>query len=128
MSQPTETWADEVKETVARRAYTLNYEDGVQCRVLPFRKDEGWHISEICLEMTHAGHPFDLTWFVRWTDDPADAIHFDLVAPPAEGGTLWSEGFVGVPRFAAAAEVIPVFIRGYFVGRESVAPQPAKGA
>ena len=120
-------WAAEVKETVAQRAYTLNYEDGVQCRVLPLKSEEGHHSWEISLETTHSGQPFDLTWLVRWTDSQAGGIELKLIAPDAEGGTLWHEAFVSVPHFSAAADVIPVFIRGYFVGREAALAQAMEG-
>ena len=125
MSDAKLTWADDVKETVAQRAYTLNYEDGVQTRVLPLQSAEGRHTWELKLEMTHSGHEFDLTWLVRWTDAEIDGIWFDLVAPPNEGATIWSEQFVSIPMFRAASEALPVFMRGFFVGRESVRRQPA---
>ncbi|MGH7289549.1 MAG: hypothetical protein ACREI8_16185 [Myxococcota bacterium] len=120
MSTAKEPWADEVKEAVAKRAYTLNYEDGVQTRVLPLQSAEGRHVWELKLEMTHSGHEFDLTWFVRWTDAEIDGISFELVAPPTEGATIWSEHFGSLPMFRAASDVLPVFMRGFFVGRESV--------
>jgi hypothetical protein len=120
-------WAAEVKETVAQRAYTLNYEDGVQCRVLPLQSENGRYAWEISLETTHAGQPFDLTWIVRWTDSESNGIELELIAPASEGGTLWHEAFVSVPHFSAAADVVPVFIRGYFVGREAALTQPVEG-
>ena len=119
MSEAINAWVDEVKEAVAQRAYTLNYEDGVQCRVLTPHSEEGRHTWQIALEMTHSGHAFDLTWSVRWTDSESDGIRFQLIAPETEGGILWDEIFVGVARFSAASDVLPVFIRGYFVGREA---------
>jgi hypothetical protein len=127
MSDAQFPWSDEVKESVAKRAFSLNYEDGVQTRVLPPESAEGRHSWELKLEMTHSGHEFDLTWWVRWTDSEADGIAFELVAPPTEGATLWQEKFTSIPMFRAASDVLPVFIRGYFVGRESVSRQPAEG-
>jgi len=127
MSDAQFPWSDEVKESVAKRAFSLNYEDGVQTRVLPLESADGRHSWELKLEMTHSGHEFDLTWWVRWTDDEAVGIAFELVAPPTEGGTLWQETFTSIPMFRAASDVLPVFIRGYFVGRESVSRQPAEG-
>jgi hypothetical protein len=120
MSDTQLTWGDEVKEAVAKRAYSLNYEDGVQTRVLTPESAEGRHSWELKLEMTHAGHEFDLTWIIHWTDAEADGIQFELVAPTTEGGTIWSEHFTSLPVFRAASDVLPVFIRGFFVGRESV--------
>ena len=58
--------------------------------------------------MTHSGHEFDLTWFVRWTDAEIDGISFELVAPPTEGATIWSEQFGSLPMFRAASDVLPV--------------------
>ena len=112
-------WPDQVKKVVADRAYSLNYQDGVQCRFMPEGAAEGRHALEIHLEMTHSGHPFDLTWFVRYADDPSEGIEFELVAPPHEGGTLWKEQFFQLEPLRDAAQVLPVFMRGYFVGREA---------
>ena len=123
MSEAKNAWVDDVKESVARRAYTLNYEDGVQCRVLTPRSEEERHTWEVALEMTHSAHPFDLTWSVHWTDSESDGIRLQLIAPEAEGGILWDEVFVGIARFSAASDVLPVFIRGYFVGREAATAQ-----
>jgi hypothetical protein len=127
MSDAQFPWSDEVKEAVAKRAFSLNYEDGVQTRVLPLQSAEGRHNWELRLEMTHSGHEFDLTWRVGWTDVEDDGIWFELEAPPNEGATLWREQFTSIAMFRAAADVLPVFIRGYFVGRESVSRQPMEG-
>lgn len=121
----TNPWIEEVKQAVTRQAYSLNYDDGVQCRVLPLRQEGEWHVWEISLETTHSGYPFDLTWLVRWTELPSDGIDFELIGTAAEGGSLWHERFISTARFEAAAQVMPVFLRGYFVGRESVTEQPA---
>lgn len=126
MSEATNPWVEEVKQAFTSQAYSLNYEHGVQCQVLPLRQEGEWSIWEINLETTHSGYPFDLTWFVRWTDRPSDGIDFELVGTAAEGGTLWHERFVSTARFSTAAQVLPVFLRGYFVGRKSVT-EPAEG-
>ena len=127
-AEATNPWVEEVKQEVARQAYSLNYDDGIQCRVLPLRKEGDWHVWEIKLETTHSGYPFDLDWFVRWTDQPSDGVDFELVGTAVQGGTLWHERFVGSQRFAMAAQVLPVFLRGYFVGRESASAQAAAEA
>ncbi len=118
MSEST-SWADQVKTIISDRAYSLNYDEGMQCRFLPVASAEGSNTIEIHLEMTHSGHPFDLTWFVRYADAPSP-IQFDLVAPPGEGGMLWSDSVTTLERLKQEALVLPVFIRGYFVGRRSV--------
>jgi hypothetical protein len=127
MSDAQVTWSDQVKESVGKRAFSLNYEDGVQTRVLPLVSAEGRHSWELKLEMTHSGHEFDLTWRVGWSEIEAEGIWFELEAPPTEGAMLWREQFTSISRFKAASDVISVFIRGYFVGRESVSRQPAQG-
>jgi len=127
MSDAKFTWAEEVKEAIAKRAYTLNYEDGVQTRVLPPESAEGRHSWELKLEMTHSGHEFDLTWIIRWTEDEGEGIQFELLAPPTDGGRIWSEHFTSLPIFRSASDTLPVFIRGFFVGRESVSVPRAEG-
>lgn len=112
-------WRDEIQKVVADRAYSLNYEDGVQCRFLSPRSEEGTHTIEILLETTHSGHPFDLRWFVRHTDELAHGVQFEVVAPADEGGTLWQERCGSAAKLRASAQMILPFIRGYFVGRES---------
>lgn len=113
-------WVEEVKEAVTQRAYALNYDEGVQCRVLPLRSQDGQHTWEIQLDMTHSGNPFDLTWLVYWSDHRSDGIRFELAAPPNGGGVLWGQQLDSVDQLTRNGQVLPVFIRGYFVGRESV--------
>ena len=125
---PTPTWAEQVKKVIADRAYSLNYDEGMQCRFMPVKSEAGSHTIEVQMEMTHSGHPFDLTWRTTHTDDPSGQIVFELIAPPGEGGTLWKDQYDSLERLRADAQVLPVFIRGYFVGRRSVAaatPAPA---
>ncbi|MSR35715.1 MAG: hypothetical protein EXR95_03580 [Gemmatimonadetes bacterium] len=117
----TPTWPEQVKKVVSDRAYSLNYDDGVQCRFLPVKSEEGSHTIEILMETTHSGDPYDLQWFVKYADDPAAPIRFQLVAPETEGGVLWSDEYQSLDRLREAAQVLPVFIRGYFVGRRSAA-------
>ena len=71
--------------------------------------------------MTHSGQAFDLTWLVKFTDSPDTGIYFELFAPPVGGGNLWTEHYGTVAKLRQDAEALPVFIRGYFVGRNSVA-------
>ena len=127
MSDSPSSWAEQVKQVIATRAYSLNYDEGIQCRFMPVKSEGGSHTIEVQLEMTHSGHPFDLSWFVKYADDPSAGIRFELVAPPAEGGLLWQDGYDSLDRLRADAQVLPVFIRGYFVGRRSVlaAPTPS---
>ncbi len=113
-------WVEEVEQAVTECAYALNYDEGVQCHVLPLRSQDGQYTWEIQLEMTHSGHPFDLTWLVHWTDHRSDGIRFELAAPPNEGGVLWSQQLDSVDQLTRNGQVLSVFIRGYFVGRESV--------
>ena len=80
-------------------------------------------ISEQWFPLTDA-FPYDSRGF-RFLGSPIDGIQFELVAPPTEGGTIWSEHFTSLPMFRAASDVLPVFMRGFFVGRESVGRQPA---
>jgi hypothetical protein len=115
----TPSWAEQVKKVVSDRAFSLNYEVGMQCRFMPIKSDQGSHTIEILMETTHLGHPFDLQWFVRHGEDPAEGIGFELVAPPAEGGTLWSDRYDSLERLRTDAEILPAFIRGYFVGRSA---------
>jgi hypothetical protein len=84
------------------------------------------------METTHLGHPFDLQWFVKYADDPGAGIRFELVAPRAEGGVLWNDQYDSLDRLRVDAEVLPAFIRGYFVGRNaalstSASPSPETG-
>lgn len=118
MTEPS-SWAEQVKAIIADRAYSLNYDEGMQCRFMPVKSEEGRHTIEIHLEMTHSGHPYDLAWFIRYADAQGP-IEFELVAPPGEGGTLWKERILELDRLKRDAQVLPVFIRGYFVGRNSV--------
>ena len=126
MSEPS-SWAEQVKAIIADRAYSLNYDEGMQCRFMPVKSEEGRHTIEIHLEMTHSGHPYDLTWFVRYADLPG-TIESELVAPPAEGGRLWRELITDLDRLKRDAQVLPVFVRGYFVGRASVQAAAPSGA
>ena len=121
MSEKPSDWAEQVKKLISDRAYSLNYEEGMQCRFMPVKSEGGSHTIEVHLEMTHSGHPFDLNWFVRYSDAPSSDIEFELLAPPSEGGSLWSERYASLDRLRADAQVLPVFIRGYFVGRRSIA-------
>jgi hypothetical protein len=132
MSEGTSSWAEQVKKVVSDRAFTLNYEVGMQCRFMPMKSEQGAHTIEILMETTHFGHPFDLQWFVRYADDAAAGIRFQLVAPPAEGGMLWNDLYESLDRLKAEAEILPAFIRGYFVGRQAAlsaqtAPSPHGG-
>ena len=122
---PPSSWAEQVKKVVAERAYTLNYEDGIQCRFLPLKSEQGAHTIEVLLETTHMGHPFDLSWFVKCADDAAAGIRFELVAPAGEGGMLWQDQYETLDRLRQDAQVLPVFIRGYFVGRSAAAAATA---
>lgn len=115
MSQEASSWVEQVKKVVADRAYTLNYDDGVQSRFMPVQSAEGTHTIEVLLETTHMGHPFDLKWFVKCGDDPSAPIEFEIVAP--EGGVVWSDSLRSLDRLRADSQVIPVFIRGFFAGR-----------
>jgi hypothetical protein len=129
MSEATSSWAEQVKKVVSDRAFSLNYEVGMQCRFLPVKSEQGSHTIEILMETTHLGHPFDLHWFVKYADDPGAGVRFELVAPPAEGGMLWHEQHDSIDRLRADAEILPAFIRGYFVGRsaaQSAAASPQK--
>jgi hypothetical protein len=119
MSEGTSSWAEQVKKVVADRAYSLNYDVGMQCRFMPVKSEQGSHTVEILMETTHLGHPFDLSWFVRFADDPLAGIQLELVAPPNEGGVLWQDRYDSLDRLRADAEALPVFIRGYFVGRRA---------
>ena len=124
MSQGTPSWADQVKKVVSDKAYALNYDVGFQCRFMPIKSEQGRHTIELLMETTHLGHPFDLQWFVRYSDDPGVLIESELVAPGNEGGVLLSEQYESLERLRAAADDMPVFIRGYFVGRSSVLSAP----
>jgi hypothetical protein len=125
MSEGTSTWADQVKKVVSERAYSLNYDVGMQCRFMPVKSEQGSHTIEILMETTHLGHAFDLHWFVKYADDPSAGIQFELVAPADKGGLLWQDEYDSLERLRADAEALPVFIRGYFVGRSSVPAAPA---
>ena len=127
MSETTSSWAEQVKKVISDRAYSLNYDVGMQCRFMPIKSEEGSHTIEILMETTHLGHAFDLQWFVKYADQQSKGIRFQLVAPPAEGGMLWDEQYTTLDRLRADAEALPAFIRGYFVGRSSV-PAPAAPA
>ena len=113
-------WTEDVTKVVADRAYTLNYEEGMSCRFRPIPSEDRSRTIEILLEMTHSGQAFDLTWLVKFSDDPATGIDFELFAPPIGGGNLWVEHHDAVSTFKEDAQAISVFIRGYFVGRNSV--------
>ena len=128
MSDSTPSWAEQVKKVIADRAYSLNYDDGIQCRFMPVKSESGSHTIEVLMETTHMGHPFDLQWFVKYGDDPSAGIRFELVAPASEGGLLWRDQYDSLDRLRKDALVLPVFIRGYFVGRSFVpAAAPAAG-
>ena len=114
-------WTEDVTKAVADRAYTLNYEEGMSCRFRPIPSEDGFRTIEVLLEMTHSGQAFDLTWLVKFTDSPDAGIDCELFAPPVGGGNLWTEHYDTVAKLREDAEALPVFIRGYFVGRNSVA-------
>ena len=116
------TWKDEVEKVVVDRAYALNYEEGVQCRFMPTKSQDGAHTMELLFDMTHSGHPFDLSWMVRFTDTPGDEIRTELIAPENEGGTLTRHRHDSTARLEAEGRGLAPFIRGYFVGRSSVSP------
>ena len=126
MSEQTSAWLEQIKKVIADRAYTLNYDDGVQSRFMPPKSENGQHTIEVLLETTHMGHPFDLTWFVKCGDDASTPIKFEIVSP--EGGTVWSETTKNVDKLRWDAWVIPVFIRGYFAGRETALKAAAEKA
>jgi hypothetical protein len=123
-------WIEQVKVALEDRAYSLNYNEGMQCRFRQLPLEGATRTIEILLETTHAGHPFDLIWLTRFTDDPAAGIAFDLSAPPNEGGVLWQAHHDTVLKFREDAHAIPVFVRGFFLGRAVAAriAEEAKGA
>ena len=114
-------WTEDVTKVVADRAYTLNYEVGMSCRFRPIPSEDGSRTIEVLLEMTHSGQEFDLTWLVKFADSPEAGVDFELFAPPIGGGDLWTEHYDSVAKLQDATEALPVFIRGYFIGRNSVA-------
>lgn len=114
-------WTEDVTKVVADCAYTLNYEVGMSCRFRQLPSEDGSRTIEVFLEMTHSGQEFDLTWLVKFTDSPDAGIHFELFAPPIGGGNLWVEHRGTVADLRADTRALPVFIRGYFIGRNSVA-------
>lgn len=118
-------WSDQIKVALEDRAYSLNYAEGVQCRFRELPVENGLKTIEIFLETTHMGYPFDLTWLTRYTDDPTRGIDFELSAPADEGGLLWQAQHDSVQKFREDAHAIPIFIRGFFVGR-ATAPKPAQ--
>lgn len=120
-------WTEEVKTAIADRAYTLNYDEGMSCRFRPLPSEDRSRTIEVYLETTHLGQPFDLTWLVRFTDSPETGIDFDLVAPADAGGSLWKNHYDTVAKLKDDAYVLPFFIRGYFVGRDSVATGASAG-
>ena len=122
---PPSAWAEQVKKIVSDRAYTLNYDVGMQCRFMPVKSEQDAHTIEILMETTHLGHPFDLQWFVKYTNDEDDGIRFEVVAPPGEGGTLWDEHLGSLDRLRAEGLALPAFIRGYFVGRNAMSARAA---
>jgi hypothetical protein len=124
MSEQTSAWVEQIKKIIADRAYTLNYDDGVQSRFMPARTEGGQHVIEVLLETTHMGHPFDLKWLVTCGDDASAPIRFEIVSP--EGGVVWRETHRSVDKLRWDAQVIPTFIRGFFAGRASVADKPAE--
>ena len=113
-------WTEDVTKVVAARAYSLNYEEGMSCRFRPIPSEDGSRTIEVLLEMTHSGQAFDLTWLVKFTDSPDTGIQFELFAPPVGGGNLWTEHRGTVAELREDAQALPVFIRGYFIGRNSV--------
>lgn len=121
-------WVLSVQKAVGDRAYTMVYDIGFQCQVLPLRSDEGAHTMEIRIDMTHSGFPFDLTWRVSFTDRTADGIVHELLAPEHAGGSLWKQGYASVEELAPELAGLPFFIRGYFVGRETAAASAAPAA
>lgn len=125
------SWQDEVRQAVADRAYALNYEEGIQCRVMPStppegeegeegQEQQGPRTMEVYLDLPHGGHPFGLTWMVTYTDRSVDGIAMELVAPTEEGGSLWQTHYATIDRFRTAAHGLPLFINGFFAGRDSV--------
>ena len=46
----TPAWADQVKKIVSDRAFTLNYDVGMQCRFMPVKSEQGAHTIEILME------------------------------------------------------------------------------
>jgi hypothetical protein len=114
-------WTEDVTKVVADRAYSLNYEEGMTCGFRPIPSADGSRTIEVLLEMTHSGQAFDLTWLVKFTDSSDTGIHFELFAPPVGGGNLWTEHRGTVAELMEDAQALPVFIRGYFIGRNSVA-------
>lgn len=129
MSEPN-AWIDQVTVALEDRAYSLNYNEGVQCRYRKLPMEGAIHTIEIFLETTHAGHPFDLTWLTRFSEDPGAGIDFDLSAPANEGGLLWRAHHDTVEAFRLDAHAMPVFVRGFFIGRAVAArvAEEAKGA
>lgn len=127
MSEQT-AWPDQVRVALEDRAYSLNYSEGMQCRYKPLPDEAGIHTIEIFLETTHAGFPFDLTWRTRYSDDPAAGIDFELTAPTNEGGVLWKVHHDTLLGFRQDAHAIPVFVRGFFVGRATAATRTEAGS
>ena len=126
MSEQKSAWREQITKIIADRAYTLNYDDGVQSRFMPIKSENGQNTIEVLLETTHMGHPFDLTWFVKFGDDPSALMTFEIVSP--EGGTVWNEKTHNPDKLRWDAHVIPVFIRGYFAGRETALKAAAQKA
>jgi hypothetical protein len=112
------TWPKDVEAIVAEQALAMNYEHGITCRVLPLREEDGKHVIELALDLTHSSHDFDLTCVVRFTDAATSGVTTELVAPDGSG-KLWEESYWNANDFKRAASGLPFFVHGFIAGRKS---------
>src|SRR5262245_31096228 len=130
MDQP-KSFKPEVEELLARQALALNYEYGMTSRIMPTESKDGAHSIQLMLDLTHSSLDFDMVFSVRFFDDAARGVSWDLVGPDAAGGKVWVEVDRSADDFRRAVAGLPFWVQGFFAGRASsgaVAAQRSGGA
>jgi hypothetical protein len=113
------TFKTEVEEILAKQALALNYEYGMTSRILPTESHEGSHTIRLLLDLTHSSLDFDMAFVVRFADDDAKGVSWELVAPDSAGGKVWAEVHRGAEDFRRAVAGLPYWVQGFFAGRAS---------
>jgi hypothetical protein len=116
----------EMEELLAKQALALNYQYGMTSRIMPTESRDGAHTLRLMLDLTHSSLDFDMVFTVRFADDPAAGVSWELVAPDAAGGRVWQEMHRPADDFRRAVAGVPYFVQGFFAGRVS-AGAPATG-
>jgi len=115
------SWGQEVEEILVQHANAMNYEHGMQCRILPPREEDGVKTYPLALDLSHGMYDLDLEWILSYALDGSNGVQSKLLTPEDAGGiTLLDVNYPSAEDFRGALPGLPHFIHGFFAGRSSM--------